>query len=242
MPTAIDFGNGTRFGVVADTESQLFGRFGFAKVGVGIFWADGATVTPSAEGRIHVLYHGPGSRDPDAKVELFLGLHDYSETKETVELDLDMDLPDQDVAAEHGLGRGRLIADGVTYSVGTDGQAPPPDEAMDEVIALLRESDWRAVHATFSSWFQALVSESTFESEMRKGSAATGKIVGVAAAGPITTYDHMAGQAAFVQLEVTLDKGSVITTYPSRLDLVYGDGGWHVLNITQFGRPPETSS
>jgi len=241
MPTAIDVGNGTRFGVVADAEHQLFGRFGFAKVGVGVFWADGATVTPSADGRIRVVYQGPGMSDPDAKVELFLGLHEYSETRNPVELDLDMDLPDQDIAAEHGLGHGHLIADGVTYSVGTEGKAPPPDDTVEEVLADLRASDWRGVHATFVSWFQALVSESTFESEMRKGSAATGEIVDVMRAGPITTYDHLAGQAAYVQLKVTLDKDGVVTTYPSRLDLVYGDGRWHLLTISQIGPFAEPS-
>jgi hypothetical protein len=237
MPTAIDLGNETRFDVVADAEHQFFGRFGFAKFGVGIFWADGATVSPSAAGRIHVVYHGPGWKDPDAEVDLFLGFHRYSQAKEPVELDLDMDLPDQDVAAEYGLGHGRLTADGVRYLVGTDGQAPPPEDTVEEVLALLRAADWRGLHGRFVSQFQAGISGSDYERQVREGMVTFGRLVDVVAVGPTTRYEHMSGQAAHVMLEATFDKDGVITAYQSRMDLVYGEVGWRILNMAQLALP-----
>jgi hypothetical protein len=237
--TAVDLGNETHFGVVADTQHPFFGRFGFAKYGIGVFWASGATVTPAADGSIHVVYQGQGWSDPDAKVEIFVGMHKYSDVRLPVELDLDMHVADQPTAAEYGRGRGRLIADGVTYLVGTDGPVPSPDPTVDELLVLIRTEDWRGLHATLVSQFRTAISAAAFESEMRLGLAKAGRLVEVGTAGPITTYDNMAGPAAFVVLEFAIDTDGHIITYPSRVDLVYGDERWQVFNMEQVVTPEE---
>jgi hypothetical protein len=236
LRTAVDLGTSTHFTVVVDPENPFFGQFGFARVGAGVFWASGATVTPNSDGSIQVVYAGPGWSDPDADVDIYLGLHDSSEQKIQVDLDLEMTL-----AAKDGAGAGRLIADGVTYEMATSAQAPSPDPTVQSVLELMRASDWRGLYGFFVPEFQTRVSQDDYISEMRKGIARTGAIVNVKTTGAVSIYDMVAWQAADVPLEITLDKNGTISTYASRLELVYGEGRWLIFSIDEIVKPGETS-
>lgn len=224
--TAIDLGNEVHFNVIAARSHPLFGRFSFAKRGVGLFWASGASVVDNADGTVWVRYVGDGKFDPNAIVNVYLGLHQPSEAERSARLDLDITLESRD-----GSGVGRLIADGTTYELNAVTEPPPVDAAVATVLELTRRGDWTGLYGRLTPQFQAAMTREQFEAAMRGGFAGLGSIVEVKATAASTVTNQGAWFAASVPLTVTVERNGVRTTYPTRLVLVAVGNEWRVDRI-----------
>jgi hypothetical protein len=233
---AVDLGNGVHFSAITASSHSLYGRFSFAKTGVGLFWSSGATVAPNPDGTLRVRYSGPGELDPNADLSIYLGLHRQSGTRQPVQLDLDVTLGLRD-----GSGAGRLIANGTTYELRAAVQPPSLDAAVAEVLALTKRGAWGALYDRFTPQFQSAIGRQQFEDAMRRGLADIGAIVEVRADAPSTVKDHGAWFAATVPLTVTIERNGVRATYPSRVVLVAVGNEWRIDTIDRIGPTPTAS-
>lgn len=231
--TAVDLANGVHFLVVTDPSNPFYGQFGFAKYGVGIYWASGASVSSNPDGTRDVTYVGPGFFDPTAEIDLFLGLHVPSGARNPVSLDLAVEL-----TTANGAGAGRLIADGVSYPIATVSDVPSPDAAIQSIVAAAAAGDWSVVHALFIPQVQAGVTQAAFETEMEDGIAAFGSVTDVSTTGPSTRYDLVSWQSADVPIEFTFDVGGDVVVRPSRIELVYMNSAWRISSLDELGAAP----
>lgn len=231
--TAVDLNNGVHFLVVTDPSHPFFGQFGFAKYDVGVFWASGATVSTHPDGSAEVSYLGPGFVDPSAEVDVFLGLHVSSGTKNPVVLDLDVQL-----ATVNGAGTGRLIAGGITYPIATISNVPSPDPAIQSIVTSATAGNWSAVHGLLIPQVQAMVTQAAFETNMQQGVATFGSVVDVVTTGPSARYDMVTWQSADVPIEFTFSVGGQIVSRPSRIELVYMDSQWLISSMDEIGAAP----
>lgn len=231
--TAVDLSRGVHFNVIANPTHPLFGRFAFGQVGAGVFWASGATLTKNPDGSVDVTYVGTGLRDSAATVDVYLGLHRYSGSEASVPLDLSIHLD-----AADGSGTGRLIADGVTYSVDPVVQPPSAAPEAQAVLALIEASDWSGLYTQLLPATQQAMTEAEFVAAMNQGISQNGSIVDVRATGVVAEYDQGAWHAAAQPFEIDLDTGGQITTRTSRLALLFAGGQWRVYSIDQLAAPP----
>ena len=233
MRTAVDLEHGVNLTVVVDSDNTFFGRFAFAERGTGIFWASGATVTPNDDGTIDVAFVGDGSLDKGATVDVFNGLHAYSGKKVPTVIDLAVRLDSSD-----GSGTGRLIADGITHALSSVVADPPPASAsVDAIVELLGASDWSGLHAWYTIDFREAYSADELEAQMANGLKAYGVIVVVRIVSPVIERASGFGHSAEVSLETDFTLAGEVTSWPTRMSLVYEAGHWSISTIDPFGDP-----
>jgi hypothetical protein len=231
--SAVDLANGVHFTVVTASGHPLRGRFAFAKSDAGVFWADGASISANPDGSVDVSYVGQGTRDAQAAVDVYLGLHAYSGAEAAIGLDLAIHLDSTD-----GSGNGRLVANGVTYTVASVTQPPPAGATAQVILGLVEASDWNGVYGHLLPSTQAEMSAQEFSSSMSQGPAEFGSILDVRAVGPVIERDQGAWHAAEQPFEIDFDNAGQITTRSSRLVLLFVGGEWRVHSIDEVAAPP----